>query len=137
LHKIKSKSPKDGDPAGTKYSKTSAVNCLTVAFYHDNNNTLQYQEFPMMDVFLQGTSSLLYDIKNYQIKNFTKKDNEIKYNIKQISKADMQKDLQTLSIEFEKFVDIIYEVNPNIVLDILSETDEYELIQMILKKYEK
>lgn len=78
LHKIKSKSPKDGDPAGTKYSKTSAVNCLTVAFYHDNNDTLQYQEFPMMDVFLQGTSSLLYDVKNYQIKNFTKKDNEVK-----------------------------------------------------------
>jgi hypothetical protein len=67
----------------------------------------------------------------------SKKDNEIKYNIKQISKADMQKDLQTLSIEFEKFVDIIYEINPNIGLDILSETDEYELIQMILKKYEK
>lgn len=67
----------------------------------------------------------------------SKKDNEFKYNIRQISKADMQRDLQTLFIEFEEFIDIIYEINPNIVLDILSETDEYEIIQMILKKYEK
>lgn len=65
----------------------------------------------------------------------SKKDNEFKYNIRQISKADMQKDLQTLSIEFEKFVDIIYEVNPNMVLDILSETDEYSNIKEILNKY--
>lgn len=65
----------------------------------------------------------------------SKKDNEFKYNIRQISKADMQNDLNKLSIEFEKLLDIIYEINPNMVLDILSETDEYSNIKEILNKY--
>ena len=65
----------------------------------------------------------------------SKKGEEIKYNIKQMSKADMQKDLQILAKEFEAFVDIIYEIQPNLVLDILSETNEYDNITRILNKY--
>jgi hypothetical protein len=53
-----------------KVSKKTCVSCV-VDFYEVDGTLTQ---FPEMDVYLQGTSSLQYPIKNYQVKNYEDKE---------------------------------------------------------------
>jgi hypothetical protein len=62
LHTIKEKKPKEGViyDANTLFSKHSAVNCT---MYIDDNGAIS--KYNNIDVYLQGTSSLDYPVKNY------------------------------------------------------------------------
>lgn len=62
LHSIKVKKADDNNPFG---SKTTLVNC-TMHYYLDG----VWMHENDVDVYLQGTSSLEYPVKNYQIKIF-------------------------------------------------------------------
>lgn len=64
LHTIKKKKP-DKEQSTGYFSKTSAVNCTAYLIQEDT-----ITKYPNMDVYLQGTSSLEYPIKNYQVKNY-------------------------------------------------------------------
>jgi hypothetical protein len=66
LNKITVKEDKDN--ANTHASKNSAVNCSMIFSYIDSEGALQRDTFYNVDVLLQGTSSLKYPVKNYQIK---------------------------------------------------------------------
>lgn len=57
---------------GSYYSKNSAVNCVIYIMQTDisGKNIIHCQRLGNADVLLQGTSSLLYPIKNYQIMNY-------------------------------------------------------------------
>ena len=50
-----------------KVSKKTCVDC--VMEFHEVDGTIT--QFENMDVYLQGTSSLQYPIKNYQVKHYT------------------------------------------------------------------
>ena len=67
LNTITKKKPEnDNDRDYT--SKTCAVNCTMIYSYLDNEDKTVVETFPNVDVYLQGTSSLKYPVKNYQIK---------------------------------------------------------------------
>ena len=75
ITKKKKENPEDQGP----YSKSSAVNC-TAFLFQDG----KIEKYPNMDVYLQGTSSLLYPVKNYQVKNYnnpTKKEPFLPLNV--------------------------------------------------------
>lgn len=65
LHAIKKKKSDDPDEAT---SKNSWINCTMWYKYHDEAGTWFYEPYRDVDVYLQGTSSLTYPVKNYQIK---------------------------------------------------------------------
>jgi hypothetical protein len=65
LHSIKVK--KSDDPT-VNTSKNSWVNCTMWYQYLDNNGNWVTAHYDDVDVYLQGTSSLQYPVKNYQIK---------------------------------------------------------------------
>lgn len=62
ITKKKKENPEDQGP----YSKSSAVNC-TAFLFQDG----KIEKYSNMDIYLQGTSSLIYPIKNYQVKNYS------------------------------------------------------------------
>ena len=69
LHKIKIKK---SDDAAVHTSKNSVVNC-SVYWRDENGETtgtdkVKYKCLPNVDILLQGTSSLNYPVKNYQLK---------------------------------------------------------------------
>lgn len=74
------------------FSKTSAVNCTMyiVQRASDGEGIGRFQQINNVDVKLQGTSSLLYPSKNYQIKNYElnnkTSDNELSFlpNVKEV-----------------------------------------------------
>lgn len=65
LHTITKKKKEREEETGY-FSKTSAVNCTAFLIQGDT-----ITKYPNMDVLLQGTSSLVYPVKNYQIKNYS------------------------------------------------------------------
>lgn len=76
LHKIKTKK---ADDISIPTSKNTLVNCTmywrddsgSIEVIDANNMSVKYNCMPNVDVFLQGTSSLNYPVKNYQIKVFS------------------------------------------------------------------
>lgn len=64
LHSIKKKK-KETEADKGPFSKTSAVNCT--AYLIQEGLATKYSN---IDVYLQGTSSLEYPVKNYQVKNY-------------------------------------------------------------------
>lgn len=65
LHAIKKKKSDDPDEAT---SKNSWINCTMWYKYHDAAGNWFTEVYNDVDVYLQGTSSLTYPVKNYQIK---------------------------------------------------------------------
>lgn len=72
LNAITKKKPEDEND--TDYtSKTHAVNCTMLYTYTNDAGEVVVTPYPNVDVFLQGTSSLKYPVKNYQIKVYSEK----------------------------------------------------------------
>lgn len=70
LNTITKKKPEDAnDPSYT--SKTHAVNGTMLYTYINGANELVVNKFTNVDILLQGTSSLKYPVKNYQIKVYS------------------------------------------------------------------
>lgn len=69
LHGIKEK---EGSEEGVHYSSNSCVNCTMWYEYYSGIDSTDRKiiKYPNVDVYLQGTSSLVYPVKNYQIKNY-------------------------------------------------------------------
>lgn len=77
LHSIDRKNPQyEGDKNPT--SKNSWVNCTMWYRYKTDKDSWDTIKYDDVDVYLQGTSSLTYPVKNYQIKIY-KPDTETKY----------------------------------------------------------
>lgn len=83
LHGITKKYP---ETETEKASKNSAVNC-TMYIMQDKKIGI----YPNVDVYLQGTSSLSYPIKNYQIKNYEGYQEAKNFNLKDIFKNPSNK----------------------------------------------
>lgn len=65
LHEITKKKSEDASEAT---SKNSWINCTMWYKYKDMNGEWETEVYNDVDVYLQGTSSLTYPVKNYQIK---------------------------------------------------------------------
>lgn len=49
-------------------SKSNAVNCTATYTYYDNNDTMMTETHNNVDVYLQGTSTLQFPIKNFRLR---------------------------------------------------------------------
>lgn len=67
LNKITQKKRPKGDTSGF-YSKDTLVNST---LWYSASDESEFQKIENVDVYLQGTSSLVYPVKNYQIKTFS------------------------------------------------------------------
>ena len=63
------------------------------------------------------------------------KEDKIKYTIRQLSKDEILKDMHTALNNYEAIIDMIYKKNPNLILDIIMETDEYHTLKELQDKY--
>ena len=63
------------------------------------------------------------------------KEGKTKYTIRQLSKDEVLKDMHTALNNYEDIIDMIYKENPNLILDIIMETDEYYTLKELKDKY--
>lgn len=63
------------------------------------------------------------------------KEGKTKYTIRQLSKDEVLKDMHTALNNYEAIIDMIYKKNPNLILDIVMETDEYYTLKELQDKY--
>lgn len=63
------------------------------------------------------------------------KEGKTKYTIRQLSKDEVLKDMHTTLNNYEAIIDMIYKENPNLILDIIMETDEYYTLKELKDKY--
>lgn len=63
------------------------------------------------------------------------KEGKTKYTIRQLSKDEVLKDMHTALNNYEAIIDIVYNKNPDLILDIIMETDEYYTLKELKDKY--
>ena len=63
------------------------------------------------------------------------KEGKTKYTIRQLSKDEVLKDVHTALNNYEAIIDMIYKKNPDLILDIVMETDEYYILKELQDKY--
>lgn len=63
------------------------------------------------------------------------KEGKTKYTIRQLSKDEVLKDMHTALNNYEAIIDIVYNKNPDLILDIVMETDEYYILKELKDKY--
>ena len=63
------------------------------------------------------------------------KEGKTKYTIRQLSKDEVLKDMRTALNNYEAIIDIVYNKNPDLILDIVMETDEYYTLKELKDKY--
>lgn len=63
------------------------------------------------------------------------KEGKTKYTIRQLSKDEVLKDMHTALNNYEAIIDMIYKKNPDLILDIVMETDEYYTLKELQNKY--
>lgn len=63
------------------------------------------------------------------------KEGKTKYTIRQLSKEEVLKDMYIALNNYEAIIDMVYKKNPNLILDIIMETDEYYTLKELQDKY--
>lgn len=63
------------------------------------------------------------------------KEGKTKYTIRQLSKEEVIKDMHIALNNYEAIIDMVYKKNPNLILDIITETDEYYTLKELQDKY--
>lgn len=63
------------------------------------------------------------------------KEGKTKYTIRQLSKDEILKDMHIALNNYEAIIDMVYKKNPNLILDIVMETDEYYTLKELQDKY--
>ena len=109
-------------PENCKFTNNSGVITATVHgkdIVIDNNLYAKYKN---------NKVKLLFGVKRNT-------DGTNSYYIRPLTNADKDKDLKELGVLFEELMDVIYDIAPNLVLDIILETNEYENIKLILDRY--
>ena len=63
------------------------------------------------------------------------KEGKTKYTIRQLSKDEILKDMHIALNNYEAIIDMVYKKNPDLILDIIMETDEYYTLKELQDKY--
>lgn len=63
------------------------------------------------------------------------KEGKTKYTIRQLSKDEVIKDMHIALNNYEAIIDMIYKKNPDLILDIVMETNEYYILKELQDKY--